>query len=479
MRSAAVLILSASLLAACSLAPKYETPTVELPRTWRDAPAQGLAAPADKWWMLFSDPALDGLVDEAFRHNQDIAFATARVDEARAQLHVTQSLLYPAVSGNATGSRTRASTSTAFFFPGLPVYSTDYLAALDVSYELDLWGRLRQATAAARADLLATQAARDTVGITLAAQVVQSYFTLLAFDQQVAVTVRTIALRTEALELQRKRAQAGIISELDVRQLEGEVAAARALLPALERSRTSVELALAVLVGRSPRAIIEGGIERVEEFDPQPPAPVVPTGLPSELLLRRPDLYGAEQLLIAANARIGQARAGLFPRIALTGYLGTESASLSNLFTGPAGIWQFAGQLTQPIFQGGRNLAEIDAANAQERQALAQYQKAVQTAFSEVRDALVAQARAREVYDAEGDRVVALRAALQLAVARYRAGLVSQLDALDAERNLLAAELERIEALRQQRAAVADLFKALGGGWTAPDSPPPASASSE
>lgn len=479
MRSAAVLVLSASVLAACSLAPKYETPTVELPRGWRDAPAQGLAAPADKWWTLFSDPALDKLVDEAFRHNQDIAFATARVDEARAQLRVQQSLLYPAVAGNVSASRSRASTRTNFFFPGVPVYSTDHLAALDVSYELDLWGRLRQASAAARADLLATQAARDTVRIALAAQAVQSYFTLLAFDQQIAVTVRTIALRAEALELQRQRAQAGIISEFDVRQLEAEVASARALLPALDRSRTAVELALAVLVGRSPRAIIEDSIERGEESDPQPPAPVVPTGLPSELLLRRPDLYGAEQALIAANARIGQARAALFPRIALTGYLGTESASLSNLFTGPAGIWQFAAQLTQPIFQGGRNLAEIDAANAQERQALAQYQKAVQTAFREVREALVTQARAREIYDADGDRVVALRAALTLALARYRAGLASQLDSLDAERNLLAAELERIDALRQQRAAVADLFRALGGGWTAPEGLLPASTSSE
>jgi multidrug efflux system outer membrane protein len=468
-RNGIALAAGVALLAACSLAPKYEQPANETPQAWRDAPAAGLTMPADKWWSVFGDPALDRLIEEAFAHNQDIAFAVARVDEAEALARVADALRWPTVDAFGSASRSRSSERTDIPLPpGTPIYRDNYRATVAIAYEVDLWGRLREGSVAARAELLGTQAARDTVRIALAAQVAQAYYALRALDEQVAATMRTLALRSRALELQRGRAQAGIISELSLRQLEAEVAAARAQLPALERSRTTVELALAVLVGRSPRAIVEGGIERAQVAAEEPPALMVPSGLPSELLLRRPDIYEAEQRMIAANARIGQARASVFPRIALTGFLGSESASLSDLFTGPAGIWQLAASIAQPIFQGGRNLAEIDAAHARERQALALYQRTVQNAFREVRDALVTQARAREIYDAEGDRVVALRAAMQLAVARYEAGLASLFEAIDAERNLLDAELNRIDALRAQRAAVADLCKALGGGWTVP-----------
>ncbi|MGH8696225.1 MAG: efflux transporter outer membrane subunit, partial [Burkholderiales bacterium] len=467
MRSLVVLALAAA-LAACSFAPKYERPPAELPQAWR-SPADGTPAPGDRWWSLFDDPVLDKLVDEALANNQDLAIAVARVDEARALARVQESQQYPSVVGNAGVDRSRTSSRTDFFFPGVPVYSTNYRATLDVFYEIDLWGRLRNASAAARADLLATEAARDTVRIALAAEVVRSYSALRAFDEQVAATQRALALRTDALEIERSRAAAGLVSELDVRQLEGEVAAARALLPALERARAAEEGAAAVLLGRSPRAIIDETIARASGPDTLEPAVVVPPGLPSELLLRRPDLFAAEQRLLAANARIGVARAAFFPQISLTGYLGTEAGSLSNLFTGPAGIWQVAAGLTQPIFQGGRLFAEADAVEARQRQAVAQYQKTIQNAFREVRDAISAQARAREVYAAEGARVAAQREALKLAAARYRAGLVNLLVPIDAERRLLDAELNRIDALRVQRAAVADLVRALGGGWTAPE----------
>jgi multidrug efflux system outer membrane protein len=468
MRSAVTFALAAA-LAACSFAPKYERPPAELPQAWRTP--DGAPAPADRWWGLFGDPVLDRLVDEALASNQDLAIAVARVDEARALARVAQSQLYPSVVGGASVTRQRASQQTDFFFPGVPVYSTNYRATIDVAYELDLWGRLRNASAAARADALATEAARDTVRIALEAEVVRSYYALRAFDEQVAATQRALDLRTNALEIERSRADAGLISELDIRQLEGEVAAARGLLPALERARTAEESAAAVLLGRSPRAIIDETVARAAGPDTQEPAVVVPAGLPSELLLRRPDLYQAEQLLIAANARIGVARAQFFPQIALTGYVGTEAASLSNLFSGPAGIWGFGAGLLQPIFQGGRLFAESDAADARQRQMVAQYQKTVQNAFREVRDAISAQARAREVYAAEGARVEAQREALRLAAARYRAGLVNLLVPIDAERRLLEAELNRIDALRVQRAAVADLVRALGGGWQAPQDP--------
>jgi multidrug efflux system outer membrane protein len=478
MRNAAALALAA-VLAACSFAPQYERPLAELPQAWRDLPATGAPAPGDRWWSLFGDPALDRLVDEALAGNQDLALAVARVDEARALARVQESQLYPSVVGNVGVSRSRFSSETDTFFPGIPVYSTDYRATLDVFYELDLWGRLRNATAAARADLLATEGARDTVRIALASEVARSYYSLRAFDEQVAATERALDLRTRGLEIERRRAAAGLISELDIRQLEGEVAAARAQLPGLQRDRAAEESALAVLVGRSPRAIIEDAVTRASGPDTELPPIVVPAGLPSDLLLRRPDLFEAEQRLVAANARIGVARAAFFPQITLTGYLGTEAGSLSDLFTGPAGIWQIAGGLTQPIFQGGRLQAEAEAAEARQRQAVAQYQRTIQNAFREVRDAISAQARAREVYDAEGARVEAQREALKLAVARYQAGLVNLLIPIDAERRLREAELNQIDALRRQRTAVADLVRALGGGWTAPEDPARAAATAE
>jgi multidrug efflux system outer membrane protein len=243
------------------------------------------------------------------------------------------------------------------------------------------------------------------------------------------------------------------------------VSAAQAQLPVLESRRTSEELALGVLLGRSPRALLQDNVLR-NAGNAAPAAPVVPADLPSALLLRRPDIVTAEQQLIAANARIGAARASLFPSIDLSGYLGSESAALSNLFSGPAGIWQLGFGLAQPIFQGGRLFGEIEAVEARQRQALAQYQKTLQTAFRETHDALVGQVRAREAFDAENARVVALTEALRLARIRFVNGLTSQLEVLDAERNLLNAELNRADALRAQRSAVANVMKALGGGWT-------------
>lgn len=455
----------AALLAGCATGPAYERPAAELPSTWQGTPAQGVAATGDRWWALYADPALDRLIEEALAHNQDLALATARLDEARALARVADSQLAPAIDAGFQRDRTRSSERSSMQLPpDVPLERNTYRGQLNVAYEVDLWGRLRGAGKAARADMLASQAARETVRIALTSQVTQSYYTLLALDTQAETTRRTLELRSRNLELQKIRRETGIIGDFEFRQLEAETAAARAQLPALERARTAEELALAVLLGRSPRAIMEGAIARTTDKGEAPP-PVVPEGLPSDLLLRRPDIVAAEQQLIAANARIGAARAALFPRISLTGYLGGESASLGDLFTGPARIWQLAFALAQPIFQGERLFAQVEAVKARERQALAQYQKAVQEAFREVRQALSAQDRSREIFEAEGARAAALREALRLARIRHENGLSSQLEVLDAERNLLAAELNRADALRARRAAVADLVRALGGGW--------------
>lgn len=453
-----------------SLAPDYERPAVELPAAWAGPEGQSAAAAGAPWWTIYGDARLDRFVEEALTHNANLAAAVARVDEARAQLGETRAGQFPTVEANLSRDRTRSSLRTATPLPaGVGRERNNARATLDVSYELDLWGRLRDTTAAVRAELLATEAARETVRIALAADVVQGYFALQALDEQLDATRRALATRSESLALQKIRFENGVISEFDYRQLEAEVQAARAQLPALERDRARQENALAVLLGRSPKAIYEDTVvaqaEPTDATTAKSPALVVPAGLPSELLLRRPDLVEAEHRLIAANARIGAARAGYFPSITLTGFLGSESAALGDLFTGPAGIAQVAAAVTQPIWNAGRVGAQVEAANARQRQALAQYQQAIRNAFRDVRDAITAQVKTREQFDAERERVAALRETLRLARLRYANGIASQLDVLDAERNLLTAELNRSDALRAQRAAVADLFKALGGGW--------------
>ena len=459
--------LSLMVLSACaSSGAKPPKSLGELPTTWA-APDGRVAASFDQaWWKIYGDPQLDRLVEEALAQNTNLTLAVARVDEARAQLGITRANQAPSVDANFTRSRTQSSESSSMPLPpGTARERNDYRATLDVSYELDLWGRLSHTTDAARADLLASEAARETVRITLAADVVQGYFALRAYDEQIAATQRSLATRSEWLGLQKLRLDEGVISEFDYRQLEAEVAASHAQLPTLELQRGQQEHALAVLLGRSPKAIYDGAVARDNAADNAPLALVVPSGLPSELLLRRPDLIAAEQRMVAADARIAAARTAHFPSISLTGYLGSESAVLRNLFSGPAGIWSLAAAIAQPIFAGGKLQAGINAAEARERQALAQYQLAIQTAFKEVRSAILGQTKMRERFEAEERRVVALRQALHLARLRYDNGVASQLDVLDAERNLLNAEQGRAEAQRAQRAAVADLFKALGGGW--------------
>ena len=462
-----------ALLSACATGGSAEQhAALEFPQSWGGAPLDGQkisnADATANWWTLFGDSALNQLVDEALKNNADLSVAIARVDEARAQLGITAADQAPVVTGNLGHRRSRLSqVSGTPLPPGIDPLSNNNRATLDVSYEIDLWGRYRNASKAARADLLASEAARDTVRITLAAQVVQSYFALAGLDAQLAATRRMLEGRRETLKLQGLRLKAGVISEFELNQVEAELAATEAQLPDLARQRKQQQNALTLLLGRSPKAIVEGNIERATLANAQPVALLVPDGLPSDLLLRRPDLHEAEQRLAAANARIAAARAGYFPSISLTGYLGSESAALGDLFTGPARIWQFGANLLQPIFNADRVGYQVDAASARERQALAQYEQAIRNAFRDVQDALAAQTAAREILVATQRRSEVLTKTLSVAQLRYKNGISSQLDVLDTERNLLQAELSRIDAQRAQRAAIADMFKALGGGWSA------------
>lgn len=448
-------------VAGCSVAPKYERPPVELPQAWKASAPR--FAEDGRWWRIYEDAELEKIVAEALEGNYDLVAAAARVDEARALAAEARSFLLPSVDAQVSASRNQNSTRTATSFPGVPREFSTYTAALNVSYEVDLFGRLRSSVEAARAELAASEASREAVRVALAAEVAKSYFSLRSFEQQVLLTRQTLDLREEALGLQRKRRNAGVIGDYELRQLEAEAAAARAQLPGLEQAREREEVALQLLLGRDARQVFEAQIPRRESADEKLLPPVVPAGMPSELLLRRPDLVEAERRLAAANARIGVARAEMFPSIALTGALGSQSAALSNLFSGGAGIWSVAAALSAPIFSGGRNEARTEAAQARERMALAQYQQAVRAAFGEVRSALVAQTRARETFEAESARAEALAETLRLARLRYSSGIASQLEVMDAERGLLAARASRIDALRAHRSAIADLFRALGG----------------
>jgi multidrug efflux system outer membrane protein len=438
----------------------YERPAVELPQSWKQSAPR--FAEDGRWWRIYEDAALEELIQESFQTNADLVIAAARVDEARGILGEARSFLWPTLDAQGSAGRQQISTRTATAPPGIPREFSTYRGTLNLSYEVDLFGRLRSDAAAARAELEASEAARDAVRLALAAQVARSYFSLRSFEQQVLLTRETLKLREDSLRLQRRRRQAGVIGDYELRQLEAEVAAARAQLPSLEQARELEEAALQVLLGRTPKQVYEASLAVAAPRDDLQ-APVLPAGIPSELLLRRPDLVEAERRLAAANARVAVARAEMFPSIALTAALGSESASLSNLFSGGAALWAVAAAVTQPIFSGGRTEARTEAARARERAALAQYQQAVRVAFSEVRTALVAQTRARESFEAESERAAALAETLRLARLRYDNGIASQLEVLDAERGLLAARIARIEALRAHRAAVADLFRALGG----------------
>ena len=452
-------------LAGCmNVGPDYVRPNADTPQQW---PGEYAKDPIpEQWWKTYGDPVLDSMVDEALSYNADLRLAIARVDEMRARLGISRADQYPGVSATGAAARNRSSQDSAAGVPaGVDPVNDNYRATLGVAYEIDFWGKYRRASEAARADLLGAQANREAVRLTLIADAVQAYFNLRALDAQLEVTKRTVSTRLASTALQRLRFEAGVASEFDLRQIEAQAAQAQALQPDIERRIAQQENALAVLLGRSPRLIVGQALDRGTAIDAITSPPAVPAGLPSDLLERRPDLRQAEQQLIASNARIGQAKAAYYPSISLSGFLGGESATLSNLFNAPARIWQFSASAAQTVFDAGRIGSQVDAAQARERQALAQYQLAIQNAFRETLDALIAQRKARETSEAEQRRAEALDRALTLAQLRYDNGVSSLLDVLDVERGLLDAEINRIEAKRAQLAATTDLFKALGGGW--------------
>lgn len=453
-------------LSACAIGPDYQRPVLDLPST----PVAPTATLTQDWWTQFQDPVLNDLIQRAQQHNQDIARALARLDEASAGLTSARADQLPQLGVNGQYQRARLSSvgSNTSLDRGEKVIGSMQTGQATLSYQLDLWGRYRRASEAARAELLASQFAKDTVNLSVAAQVAQGYFTLRALDQQLQIAEQTLQSRQASLALREKRYRGGVSSELEYRQAQAETAATQAAVPRLQQAQAAAEKALQVLIGASPRELMTSQVPRGKAVTELTTPPLIPAELPSQLLEQRPDLRAAEARLIAANARIGVAKAAYFPNISLTGNLGSESLRLADLFSAPAQTWSFVGQLAMPIFDFGKTGAAVDAASAQQRQALADYTQAVQNAFRETYVALQAHRTSREQFAAQTAQVDALRRALRLAQLRYDNGYSSYLEVLDAQRNLFSAEIDWVQTRQAQLDAVVSVYLALGGGWSTP-----------
>lgn len=445
-------------VAGCTVGPDFKRPEVDLPK---DLGVVQSPAPApERWWALFSDPALERLVDEALAANRDLKMAAERVEQARALVTITRADQSPNAGIEATRSRTHASAEGSVPLPAEFIETNQHRVALRVSWEIDFWGKFRRASEAARADLLASEAGRDAVRASVVGDVVRGYFALHAIDRRTQTVEQTLESRVRSYNLQKMRFDAGVVSELELRQVESDMRGSEALLPLLRQERVQQEGALTVLLGRPPREVYEA---RVAGGTPTPPSVVeVPAGLPSDILLRRPDIREAEARLHAANARIGVARAAYFPSITLTGFYGGESQTLGELFSPAARTWSIAGGLLQPLFAGGQIRGGVELADARTREAAELYQRTVANAFREVRDAIAAQTNLRDASIAQAARERALARTFELARLRYANGTISLFDVLDTERQLLLVRLDAIEVERSRRAAIVDLYVALG-----------------
>ena len=412
------------------------------------------------WWTGYGDRHLDALVQEALENNRDLRIATARVDEFGAILAGTKSQAMPQIGYALSGNRARASEDKIPSF--VNPLSTTFSALLSASWEIDLWGRIRRETEAARANLLASEEGRRGVTLTLISSVIIGYVTLLDLDEQLRVSEATTAGRKESVDIFEKRLAAGWVSEFEMSQVRGEYELALASLPPIRQAIATQENALSVLVGRNPGPIARATPQELQSVHQL----TVPAGLPSELLARRPDILQAEQQLIASNAQIGAARALFFPKISLTGLLGFASGSLGGLFSGPARTWSFTGDVAGPIYTGGGLTAAVNQAEARRDQSLANYELVIQNAFRDVDDSLVAVKQTAEFRDATRRRVLTLQRGVELANARYENGYSDYLEVLDTERSLFNAELQLASARGDYQRALVNLYRALGGDWT-------------
>jgi outer membrane protein, multidrug efflux system len=437
-------------LAGCTVGPNYRRPTVNVPESFRNSD-QPLTAPslgAEKWWTVFQDPELQKLIRAAVEQNYDVRIAASRVLQAQAQLGIARSNQFPQVNATAGGLGQKI---TVFGYAAFELQGA-------LSWNIDFWGQYRRATESAQAAMLASEWNRKQVLSTVVANVASAYFQLRELDLELDIAKRTLASRRESLQLTNTLEQGGATSLLDVRQAEQLVETAAETIPDTERQIAAFEDLLSTLLGENPQDIPRG-LAITAQAIPE----AIPAGLPSELLERRPDIRQAEEQLIAANAQIGVARAQFFPSLPLTGGGGAESTSLAKLFAGSA--WSFSAPVTQPVFTAGRLRSNLKLAEAQQQQALLAYQEAIQQAFRQVSDSLIAYTKYRQFREHQNLLATAAQGAADLSEVRYRGGAASYLEVLANETNSFAAELNLARARLEERLALVQIYNALGGGW--------------
>ncbi len=454
-------IFASILMTGCIVGPNYHRPVVQTPTVYRDLPedsqAQTQAASfADlPWWQIFQDPQLQELIRTALKENYDLQLAAERIAAARAQVTITRSNLFPQVGANGNFAGGKDSSTQA-------KYNILALTA-DAAFQLDLFGRLRRATEAARAELLATQDAKNTVTLTLVSDVASDYFQLLDLDLQLRITQDTVKTQQESVKLTQLRLDHGVATKLDVLQAEQVLDTANAQIPDLERQIGQEEDAISILLGHYPE-----GVRRGRSLVEQPLPPEVPPGMPSTLLERRPDIREAEHDLMASNAEIGVARAAFFPQISLTGSGGGafgRSTLFSGLMSSQTGIWSYGAQVSQPIFTGGALSGNLRLAESQHRQELIAYRQAIQLAFRDVSDALIGYQKLHQVRVAQETTVKDLQDSVDTSLVRYRGGITTYLEVLDGQRSLFSAEIVLAQARGSEYQSLVQLYKALGGGW--------------
>ncbi len=451
------------LLSGCTVGPNYKRPNTDAPTAYRGLTTEEAVAPSaqslgdQKWWEVFQDEQLQKLIRAALTQNFDVRIAATRVLEAQEQVTITRANQFPVV--NVVGTGTNLHNPATGPIPSYGLTLGKIIAS--AQWDADFWGKYRRGTEAARANLLAADWARQEVNATLVANVAAAYFQLRELDLELDISEKALASRNESLELTKTLEEHGINTILDVRQAEQLVYTAAADIADLKRRIGQQEDFLSILVGSNPGPIAPRGKELIDQ--PHPPA--IPAGLPSALLERRPDIRESEELLVAANAQIGAARAAYFPDISLTAAPGFQSSSLANLFSGSAGLWTFAGTVTQPIFNAGQIRSGVRLAQAQQQQALLTYQQTIQGAFRDVSDALIAYQQNQEFRAQEELLAHAAEDAARLSGKRYEAGTTNYLEVLTNETNYLSANLGLAQARLNELLALVQIYKALGGGW--------------
>jgi multidrug efflux system outer membrane protein len=440
--------------------PHYRRPPVDTPDDFRGriAPADAASFADLPWWQVFGDPTLHDLEGRALAGNYDLQAAVATIEQARAQVGVAAADLYPQLGYQGSAERQKI-----FFTPTFPSSTFNlFQGAVNVAWELDVWGRIRRSTEAARAQFLASEEARRGIVVTLVSEVATDYFQLLELDRELAIAHESAEAYQHSLDVFMRRYLGGTDTKISTSRAEANLRSSEATIAALEREITQQEDAIAVLLGANPGPVTRG-VSLVDQT-----TPVTPEGLTTDLLRRRPDIRQAEQSMIAANAEIGVAVANFFPTIGLSAMYGNAGSKIENVFKNGASIWNIAANVSGPLFQGGRLYESYRAQQAFWDQTIAQYRATIVEAFREVADALAAEAHLVEQRKAQEGQVVALREAVRLSLASYDAGVSNYLDVLDAQQQLYPAETSLAQTQRDQLLAVVNLYKALGGGWATP-----------